>query len=1044
MKKILSLWLFVSITLSAQFSSQALNPNPYYGKIKSVSHPSDSVLYFAAELNGVVSVYNQNPMVTGVPVRKLMEISGAFPVFIVQFNFKSSGFGYLVTATFSTSYTYILRITTDGGLTWNQLALNEDFDRLEMKSPEEGIYVSLTGKVSKTTNGGNSWSALTSPGLSGRFIRDIAYSANGLMTAVTADTILCSKDGGDTWDYIQSFAPDNWIVKAQNRLSSVNAVLTDKGTIVNIILTGGTGGMYTTTTLNTGITNITQSDLGEQNIILFSDIKDSLYVFSSEGVQSRYPAQNISYLYSGGSSRFAAVHFENAIKLTESGILNLRNFNGHVNLIHNLDFYNASVGYSAGYNTPALKTTDGGKTWTEIFGGPSGYVSTRVQTLSENHVILQFQQPGSGSGRSFLIATSNGGMSWQDITNPDNFNVRAFQFLTPLSGYAMADNGILFITQDGGNNWSELTQIANGTPSLLYFFDKTHGWAQIGSQLLRTTNGGVSWDSVANSYCTKLAFVTPQIGFGVFGLSEAAILKTTDGGTTWSYSPSLRESDVLPVDENIVYKANVYGQVNYSTNGGSSWTLVQTSPTAFGSKLDLINKKSIISYYPLSNTVFRINNSSGNIISIPEMYALNEDTLEIPVQLIIPPGRKYQSVQFNISGYTDKLTFIDAGFNNTLLSGSDWLHSINPASNTIRFAASAPVSMTESGTLVKLRFKVNSVLNEYIPLNFSSVLFNTGFVPTDTLNGWVKIQQVNLGDVDLNGSVQAYDASLVLQHITLPGGLPLSALQKRNANVTTDNTISALDASVILRYITGIVTSLPYGSSGLAAGTVAMTDIQAAPGQTVDIPLLLSNGNNLFSFEGNFAYDENLLEFTTLQWPVAVTSFLKEFKHSNGRVYLAAAGVNKLDNLQGAQIVVLRFKVKPGAATAITQVNLEKLRLNENPVQINAASALVSITTGIENGSGSPIEYTLGQNYPNPFNPTTTISFTLPREGKVVIDLYDVMGKRIAVLLDEYRQAGYHYYTLNTAEIQSLTSGVYFYSLRSGSFADTKKLVLLK
>ncbi|MBV6512001.1 MAG: Ycf48-like protein [Ignavibacteriaceae bacterium] len=1044
MKKLLCLWLFVSVTLSAQFSSQALNPNPYYGRIKAVSHPSDSVLYFAAELNGVVSIYKHNPMVPGEPVRKLREIGSGLPVLINQMNFNSSGFGFVVTATFASSYTYYLWMTTDGGITWIQRLLNDDFDRLEMKSPEEGIYVSLSGKISKTTNGGNTWSALSSPGLSGRFIRDIAYSANGLMTAVTTDTILCSKDGGDTWDFIQSFAPDNWIVKAQNRLSSVNAVLTEKGNIVNIILTGGTGGMYTTSTLNTGITAITRSDLGEQNIILFSDTKDSLYLFSSEGVQNRYPAQNISYLYSGGSARFAFVYFENTIRLTESGILNLRNFNGRINNIYHLDFFNASVGYSAGYNTPALKTTDGGKTWSEIFGGVSGYVSTRVQTISENHVIMHFQQSGSGSGKSFLVATNNGGMSWQDITNPDHFNVRAFQFLTPLLGYAVGDNGILFITQDGGNNWSVLSHITDGSPLLLYFFDRTHGWAQIGAKLMRTTNGGVSWDSTASSYCMKLAFVTPQIGFGVFGFSESSIFKTTDGGTTWSYSPSFRESDVLPVDENIVYKADVYGQVKYSTNGGSTWAEILTTPAAFGNKLDLINKKTIISYYSQNNTVFRISNSAGNIISIPEMYALNEDTLEIPVQLIIPPGRKYQSVQFNISGYTDKLTFIDAGFSNTLLSGSDWLHSINPASNTIRFAASAPVSMSESGTLVKLRFRVNSALNEYIPLNFSSVLFNTGLVPTDTLNGWVKIQQVNLGDVDLNGSVQAYDASLVLQHITLPGGLPLSPLQKRNANVTTDNTISALDASVILRFITGIVTSLPYGGSGAAAGAANMTNIQAIPGQTVDIPLQLANGNNIYSFEGNFAYDENLLEFTSLQWPAAVVSFVKEFKHSDGRIYIAAAGVNKLDNLQGAQIAVLRFRVKPGAATALTEVTLEKLRLNENPVMLNSASSVISITTGIENGSDSPVEYTLSQNYPNPFNPSTTISFTLPQEGRAVLDLYDIMGKHIAVLLDEYRQAGYHYYTLNTSEITGLTSGIYFYRLRSGAFTDTRKLILLK
>jgi hypothetical protein len=388
------------------------------------------------------------------------------------------------------------------------------------------------------------------------------------------------------------------------------------------------------------------------------------------------------------------------------------------------------------------------------------------------------------------------------------------------------------------------------------------------------------------------------------------------------------------------------------------------------------------------------------------------------------------------------MTFTGLETEGTIAGSAGWLTSVNAAENKIRFAASGTNLVDSSGVLVKLKFSISANAPEQIPLNFTYALVDNGFYETDTVNGYIRLLTPDYGDVDLNGFVQAYDGALVLQYIASLIGL--NDQQKLNANVTSDTEISALDASVILRYITGIVTSLPYGGSGAAAGIANMSDIQAIPGQSVEVPLLLANGNNIYSFEGNFAYDENLLEFTSLQWPVSVVSFVKEFKHSGGRIYIAAAGVNKLDNLQGAQIAVLRFKVKPGAATAITEVNLEKLRLNENPVVLNAASSVISITTGVENGSDTPTEYSLSQNYPNPFNPSTTISFALPQEGRAVLELYDIMGERIAILVDEYRQAGYHYYTLNTSEITGLTSGIYFYRLRSGSFTDTKKLILLK
>jgi hypothetical protein len=88
-----------------------------------------------------------------------------------------------------------------------------------------------------------------------------------------------------------------------------------------------------------------------------------------------------------------------------------------------------------------------------------------------------------------------------------------------------------------------------------------------------------------------------------------------------------------------------------------------------------------------------------------------------------------------------------------------------------------------------------------------------------------------------------------------------------------------------------------------------------------------------------------------------------------------------------------------------------------------------------------PNVYKLEKNYPNPFNPETTIKFQLPEAQHVTITIYDIAGREIVRLVDEYRQAG-SYQT--TWKARNVASGVYFYRIQAGHFRDIKRLVLLK
>jgi len=104
---------------------------------------------------------------------------------------------------------------------------------------------------------------------------------------------------------------------------------------------------------------------------------------------------------------------------------------------------------------------------------------------------------------------------------------------------------------------------------------------------------------------------------------------------------------------------------------------------------------------------------------------------------------------------------------------------------------------------------------------------------------------------------------------------------------------------------------------------------------------------------------------------------------------------------------------------------------------ISALQDKINITTN----NKIPDEYLLNQNYPNPFNPTTRIDFSLKENGIISLKVYDLLGRDVATLLNEQKPAGTYSVEFNAT---NLPSGIYFYTLTSGKFMATKKLILLK
>lgn len=111
------------------------------------------------------------------------------------------------------------------------------------------------------------------------------------------------------------------------------------------------------------------------------------------------------------------------------------------------------------------------------------------------------------------------------------------------------------------------------------------------------------------------------------------------------------------------------------------------------------------------------------------------------------------------------------------------------------------------------------------------------------------------------------------------------------------------------------------------------------------------------------------------------------------------------------------------------------------PHQWRTLMAIRDTVTSVKEENNEALVYHLTQNFPNPFNATTNFKYTIPQSGRVTIKVFDLIGSEVLTLLDRYQEAGSYDVIFRAKD---LASGIYFYTLTSGNFIATKKLILLK
>ncbi len=151
--------------------------------------------------------------------------------------------------------------------------------------------------------------------------------------------------------------------------------------------------------------------------------------------------------------------------------------------------------------------------------------------------------------------------------------------------------------------------------------------------------------------------------------------------------------------------------------------------------------------------------------------------------------------------------------------------------------------------------------------------------------------------------------------------------------------------------------------------------------------------------------------------------------------------------------IQIKFSFSTGADTTVRVMNdvnnqMYSFFFNRQPTTVvfdpnnDIVLKTASLTVGINSTSNIiPEKFAVYQNYPNPFNPTTNIKFDIPKNSFVSLKVFDVLGKEVAVLINEVRNAGSYSVDWNASVY---TSGVYFYKLESNGFSETRRMLLVK
>lgn len=509
--------------------------------------------------------------------------------------------------------------TTNGGTNWfinySQLV---NFYAIKFLNEQTGFAASDGGKIFRTSNAGLNWSAVQTSSMQNINSLTFVNSTTGYACG-NLGALIKTINAGISW-----FNTGNAILGNMQEINFFNEntgfVLNSYNNINNFVTTTNGGANWSQSNIGSALNLQTTSIVGPNLSfaggdygLMLKGINLNWHETSSHN-ESMWNYNDMIFL---DINTGYAVEDSGAVLKTSNGGLDWEYISTVPNMTYSkIEFLNESTGIVYGQNTQeqasVYRSSNYGHSWNEISLGSE----QNLRNISFGNTFT-----GYLSGFNGLYKTTNNGINWVIIA-PQHKNIKSLKFVNSNTGFIVNSNwDSIFKSIDGGNNWILIKHINDGINGKVYrasFLDENTSILPVGNfsgirYVLRTFNGGISWDSiVTNSSVVDInsKFITPDKGFAT---TSRGPFFTVDGGANWTYIPYLltdfyfnnniaTTDDIYFINENTGF---IYGQLGLlikTTNGGSVFinNNVENIPTThmlFQNYPNPFNPATTISFY---------------------------------------------------------------------------------------------------------------------------------------------------------------------------------------------------------------------------------------------------------------------------------------------------------------------------------------------------------------------------------------------------------------------------------------------------------------
>lgn len=699
-----------------------------------------------------------------------------------------------------------------------------------------------------------------------------------------------------------------------------------------------------------------------------------------------------------------------------------------------------------------IRTTDGGFTWAEVqIEGASYYLD--ISTIGSKIWVKDWYG---------LFFSSDNGTNWVNINPqvPDGSPLIMFDEMNGLiHGYVTADGGYTWTKKDDvtylgssdkNNVWfwpglSKTTDLYDSSEMVFPMFGPYHSIRMLNDNIIiiahsdgaiiRSADGGKTWTAIWDIFNLR----EPGYGFGLGGIAFADdvsgvavgthrqfthaydlgfIAQTTDAGATWQQVLNYTEESVYNSGISSVaysngsFLAKSYGKMLKSVDGGFNWSGDESSGVNFGF---------------LNNMQFHGNTGFGIGASDGSLYKTTDSGLSW-TEVLTGSCR-------NLTYVSDNLIYVsaDVNMNKSTDGGNSWenmewpnIHSELALFHDSMFGIAPGTGgppydrgtyMTEDGGQSwSLIYYSESGGGRITPLAMDFRSPDKGFI-------------IARDDLYTTNSYGVIDTS------SSGGGEPEQRVvidEKFDDAQFPPNGWTVNQTHQTNTWIAGNITDQNFSSIDPTNVNSAFCPWIAEDQDEWLITPSFSLASGAATIEFYAGYSTDWLSAATLKLQISVdggTNWTQIWEALNdgqpwGWRYQNVDITQYANNSE--MKLAWQYVGNDGDVAAVDNVKL---------------TGFVTVTDVEEEHERIPIHYELSQNYPNPFNPSTKISYSIPNSGKVMLVIYDVLGREVKTLVNQEQNAGKYTIDFNA---ERLSSGVYFYRLSADKFSETRKLLLLR